>query len=848
MWAKVAWRLFWRELKNGELWVIAFALMLAVLTVVSLSGITDSVRSALMQRSSNFTAADKVLRSSSPFQPEILLQAELLGLQTAQQIQFNTMLFAGDNMQLVNVKAVSAQYPLRGKLSLDTAAGRTAVVGPGSVYLEARLAQILAVRVGDLLDVGAAKLKVGGIILEEPDAPLNLFGGQPRVMMHLSDVAATEVIQPGSRISYRYLFAGSEAKLKQLETEVKPLLSANDRWQQLDRQSAVGSALDRAERFLLLAGLLGIVLAAAAAAVAANRYSQRHQMAVAVIKALGVTAPMARKIYFSHLALVTGFASLCGLMLGLLANFAVQGILGQWIEGYQAVFSSKSAWLGIATALICSLLFSLRPVWRLTAVPAIEVLRQQTNDSRIDYWQLASGSMAVLALMWLFSGDIWLSGMLFLACAGFGLCLLGFAAVLVRVAKPMAAGQSSALKLALANLRRRLWQNSFQLMTFSLALFLTLVLYFLRAELLEQWKQQVPENAPNQFLVNMTATEKDQIAQQLQQAGLTTGTFYPMISGRVLAVNGEMLQEPEQDDATASRSTSEQQSSEQSSGQSAQQSTTEATPRRQGFGRELNLSWLSELPANNQIKAGRWFDGPAQVSVEQQQAERLRLKLGDKLTFAIGGQQFDATVSSFRKVDWNSLQPNFFMLLSPDLMEHFPATYLTAFYLPETQQPVLTALLKQFPTVSVISVAVILQQVTSIIDQVSLALTLILVLVFAAAVLVLVAQVQATVEQREQELAILRTLGARGRFLRQAVLYEFAALGLLAGIFATILAETLLAIVQMRMFQLPFNLHQSLWGIGPVAGVLLLTLLGALLLRGILQPTPASLIRRALHN
>lgn len=847
MWAKVAWRLFWRELKNGELWVIAFALMLAVLTVVSLSGITDSVRSALMQRGSNFTAADKVLRSSSPFQPEILQQAEQLGLQTAQQIQFNTMLFAGDNMQLVNVKAVSSQYPLRGQLLLETAEGKHAVVAPGSVYLEARLAQILAVRTGDVLDVGAAKLKVGGIILEEPDAPLNLFGGQPRVMMHLSDVASTEVIQPGSRISYRYLFAGSEARLKQLETDITPLLSANDRWQQLDRQSAVGSALDRAERFLLLAGLLGIVLAAAAAAVAANRYSQRHQMAVAVIKALGVTAPLARKIYFSHLALVTGFASLFGLLLGLLANFAVQGILGQWIEGYQAVFSAKSAWLGIATALICSLLFSLRPVWRLTAVPAIEVLRQQNNDSRIDYWQLASGSTAVLALMWLFSGDIWLSGMLFLACAGFGCCLLGFAAVLVRVAKPMAAGQSSALKLALANLRRRLWQNSFQLMTFSLALFLTLVLYFLRAELLDQWKQQVPENAPNQFLVNMTATEKDQIAQQLAQAGLTTGTFYPMISGRVLAVNGEMLQEPEQDDGAAPRNNqaSKQQSSAQSS---AQQGTAAPASGRQGFGRELNLSWLSELPANNQITAGQWFDGPAQVSVEQQQAERLQLKLGDKLTFAIGGQQFDAKVTSFRKVDWNSLQPNFFMLLSPDLMEHFPATYLTAFYLPETQQSVLTALLKQFPTVSVISVAVILQQVTSIIDQVSLALTLILILVFAAAVLVLVAQVQATVEQREQELAILRTLGARGRFLRQAVLYEFAALGLLAGVFATLLAEVLLAIVQMRMFQLPFNLHQSLWGLGPVTGVLLLTVLGALLLRGILQPTPASLIRRALHN
>ncbi len=841
MLVKIAWRLFWRELKNGELWVVAFALMLAVLTVVSLSGITDSVRSALMQRSSNFTAADKVLRSSAPFQNEIFTQAQALGLQTAKQIQFNTMVFAGDNMQLVNVKAVSGEYPLRGQLLLDTANGQISQLQQGMLYLEPRLAQMLNVQIGAKLDVGAATLTVGGFIVEEPDAPLNLFGGQPRVLMHLADVPATQVIQPGSRISYRYMFAGNTSALTQLVDDTAALLTANDRWQQLDRQSAVGSALDRAERFLLLAGLLGIVLAATAAAVAANRYSQRHQMAVAVIKALGMTSAQARQIYFSHLLLVTCFASVLGLLLGLAANFAVQGFLSQWIDGYQAMFSAKALWLGIATALICSLLFSLRPVWRLTAVPAIQVLRQQSASWQMDYWQLASGSAAVLLLMWLFSGDLWLSGMLFLACAGFGLCLLGFAALLVRFAKPMAAGQSSALKLSLANLRRRLWQNSFQLMTFSLALFLTLVLYFLRAELLEQWKQQVPENAPNQFLVNMTAVEKDQIAAQLQAAGLSTGTFYPMVSGRVLAVNGETLDEPEQD--AGGQASSNAQDSEQTNSKKP-----EEKPRREGFGRELNLSWLQELPANNQLTEGRWFSGKAEVSVEQQQAQRLQLKLGDTLSFAIGGQQFDAKVTSFRKVDWNSLQPNFFMLLSPDLMATFPATYLTAFHLPASKQQVLSTLLKQYPTVSVISVDAILLQVSQIIDQVSLALTLILILVFTAAVLVLVAQVQATVEQREQELAILRTLGARGRFLQQAVLFEFAALGLLAGVFATLLAEILLSVVQLRMFQLPFTPHYSLWGIGPVAGLLLLTGLGAILLRGILKPTPASLIRRALHN
>jgi putative ABC transport system permease protein len=378
-----------------------------------------------------------------------------------------------------------------------------------------------------------------------------------------------------------------------------------------------------------------------------------------------------------------------------------------------------------------------------------------------------------------------------------------------------------------------LWQNSFQLMTFSLALFLTLVLFFLRTELLAQWQQQVPPDAPNHFLVNIAANEKQQVEQQLTQAGLQVGAFYPMVSGRVTAVNKQTLAEPDSQAANA-----------------AKPANNQTAPARQGFGRELNLTWLADLPQSNKVTAGQWFsaDSKGQVSVEKEQAERLQLKIGDTITFAIGGEQFDATVSSFRQVDWNSLQPNFFMILSPDLMEKFPAVYLTAVYLPEQQQNALVELVRQFPTISVISVGAILAQVNDIIDQVSLALTFILLLVFAAAVLVLTAQTQASIEQRQQELAILRTLGAKGRFLRQAVLFEFAALGLLAGIFATVLTELVLALLQVRMFDLAFRLHTSLWAIGPILGVVLLTVLSVVLLRGILKPAPAQVIRQTLFG
>lgn len=860
MWPNVAWRLFWRELKRGELWVIAFALCLAVFTVVSLSGITESVRSALAQRSANFIAADKILRSSLPFNDAIFEKAAALKLKSAKQIQFSTMVFAGDHMQLVSVKAVSASYPLRGLLTLRQNEAVDAAIVPtfhqGEVFLEPRLLQLLQIKTGDMIEVGVSQLKVAGVIAEEPDAPLSVFGNAPRLLMHVDDVAATQVIQPGSRIGYRYQFAGSDALLTQLETEVKPLLTLHDRWQKLDRGSAVGSALDRAEKFLLLAGLLGIVLAACAAAVAASQYSQRHAMSVAVIKALGVTTATARKIYASHLSLVTLLSVSIGLALGQLASSGAQWAIVKWLGDYQAEFSSRPLWLGLLTALICAGLFSARPIWRLAAVPALNVLRQRQQEWQFDSWHLATGAIAVWLLMWLFSGDLWLSAWLFLLCVVFAALLLGMAAILVKVAKPMAAGQSSALRLALANLRRRLWPNSFQLITFSLALFLTLLLYFLRAELIGQWQQQVPVGAANQFLVNITEAEKPQISALLAKNQLTAGNYYPMISGRVLSVNNETLTDPDAENSenaqSENRDTAERKKGEQQADQAVTANAntdSQTAERRRGIGRELNLTWLTDMPPNNEVVQGQWFvdGGKGEVSVEVELAERLDLAIGDSIGFSVGGQQFSAKVSSFRKVDWNSLQPNFFMILSPDLMATFPATYLTAFYLPPTQQPLLNQLARQFPTISVLSVDNILKQINDIIAQVSLALTVILALVFAAAVLVLVAQVQATLEQRQQELAILRTLGAKTVFLRRAVLAEFAALGLMAGVFATVLAEILLAVLQVRLFELPFSLHWNLWWIGPGLGMLLITGLGFLLLRKLLILDAPTLLRRALQ-
>lgn len=828
MWASIAWRLFWRELKRGELWVIAFALFLAVFSVVSLSGITQSVKIALEQRSAQFIAADRVLGSTQAFNPEIITLAQQQGLAVAQQMQFDSMLFSEQEMQLATIKAVSPSYPLRGELilhrSASLTAGELASLTPGQIWVEPRLLDLLGVTVGDSVELGSSQLQIGGVIVNEPDAPLSVFGGAPRVIMHLDDVAASGIVQPGSRISYRYLFAGTNPQLDNFANAVKPLLTVHQRWRDRDQQSAIGGALERAERFLLLAGLLGIVLAACAAAVAANRYSQRHVQAVAIIKALGATTAQVRRIYVSHLALVVLFSLLLGLVAGQLVLLMAESAILHYVGDFRPELSFRPLWLGSLTCVLCASLFAARPLWQLTITPAIQVLKQPATVFNFDKWQLVSGAVAVFALMWLFSGEWLISIGLFLVCGIFIALLLGVAALLVKAAKPVAAGQSSAGKLAFANLRRRLWANSFQLITFSLALFLALLLYFVRAELIGQWQQQIPPGAPNHFLVNVTEAQRSELTEFAARHQLQSEPFYPVVRGRLVQLNQQVMRE---------EATKEDRSQQQT-----------------GIGRELNLTWLEALPGANKIHSGQWFSAQSrgEVSVEQELAERVGIVLGDTLQFSIGGQMIAAQVTSIRTVDWNSLQPNFYMILSPDLLQDFPASYITAFYIEPERYQLVNQLARQMPTVTVLSVEAIIKQVQDIIAQVTLALSFILVIIGLAAALVLVAQVQATIEQREQELAILRTLGARYAFLRNALILEFTFLGALAGLFATVLAEVLLLTLQQRLFNLPFSFHYTLWWLGPVSGAILVSLLGWWQLRQLLRVPGGVLIRRVLQG
>lgn len=827
MLSRIAWRLFRHELSRGDLWVIAFAMLLTVFSVVTLSGITQSVRDALLQRSSQLSAADLVVRSSVRPPAQWFEVANATELSSSEIQLFNTMVYHGDAMQLTSIKAVDQFYPLRGNLVLSTARQQLERVLPGQLFVDQQLLQRLQLVIGDEIEVGLFKAKITGVIQQEPDAPLNLFGGNPRLLMSTADVAATQVIQPGSQVSYRALFAGESASIAAFKAQLEPTLAANARIQQLDRQTTLGATLDRAERFILLAGLLGIILSCCAAAVAAKRYSERQRQSIAILKAIGLTQSQSRRLYFSHLFFIVLSSAVIGMGLGQVAISASGALMSQLLSDYQPKISWLPFQLGALTALLCAGLFAARPIWMMAQTPALDVLRQGARPLKFDWLHLVLSALAVYCLMWFFSRDLMLSAILFGACAVAALVIFALAALVLRVSKPLGVGQTGSFVLALASIRRRIWPNAFQLVTFTLAIFLSLLLFFLRTELVSQWQQQLPSSAPNTFLVNINPADRTQLDAFFSQHQLVTGPFYPMVAGRVTAVNNEPLIEPDENSPSNRDGTNS---------------------RREGFGRELNLTWTSQLPTANEIVEGQWFtaNSAAEVSIESKQAERLGLEIGDKLSLQIGGFTKVATVSSIRKVDWNSLQPNFFLILSPDLMTDIPATQMTALRVPPEQAALMNEFSRSWPTVTQISVQQIITQVQEVIAQVSLALTFILCLIVAAAVLVLVAQIQSTVDERQRELALLRTLGAKTKFLRLSVIYELAMLGAIAGLLASMLAEAVLALIQQQLSGTPFNLHPEFWLLGPLIGAFCVTLVGSLLLGKVMVPTPAQVIRQAL--
>ena len=818
-----------REFRGGELGLLIAAMIIAVGTVTTIGFFVDRLQRALALESAAFIAADRVLASSEPIPPDFEASARSLGLNTTSTVEFLSMAFSEDRAQLGTVKAVADGYPLRGTLIAgDAPFARGAKVGsgpkPGEIWLESRLFASIDVAIGESLEIGQALLPATKVLIKEPDRGGGFNAVGPRILMHLDDVAATGVIQPGSRVTYKLLVAGDGAALQTWSESVTRSLPDGIRlFGVRGGAEQIGRALERAERFLLLGSLLAVVLAGIAIALSAHRFAERHFDHIALLKTVGATPGKIDQLFLGMFVILGVSTTLFGSLLGVTVQWGVAEVLAPFIPVALPAPGLSPLLLGGATGAICLLAFALPPILALRDVSPSRVIRREIDEAApARRWSYVSGVVGTLALMVWYSGDVMLTLLILSGVVVIGALLAGVSLALLKSGQPVGMLAGSALRLAMAGIRRRQKENLVQVMTFGLAIMLLLLIFLVRTSLLLEWQQQIPEDAPNHYALNITPQELPGLAGQLTDAGIKISPAYPMIRGRVTLINGESPKVRRED--------------------------ARGEDRAPGARSTRNLTETDTLPDDNVIIDGQWWSeasmGAPELSVESEYAEQNGLLVGDKVTFDIEGRSLEVTVTSIREVAWDNLQPNFYLILSPGSLEAFPSTVLTSFYLERGQKALLNDLLREYPTVTIIEVDAIIEQVQLIIGQVTLAIEFVLALILLAGAMVLIASLQASMDERMRQFVILRTLGAANGLILKSLAFEFLVLGAMAGLVAALGAEVSVYYLETQVFELSYSGSPFLWLLGPMMGAVLISGVGLWFTRDLVRVSPAMILRQ----
>ena len=867
----LALRLLWRDWRGGEIRLLFIALVMAVTSVTGIALFTDRLEKALILESANILAADRVLISRQPPPEAILDYAESLGLRTARILSFTSMAFSDSGNMLVAAKAVSSEYPLRGEVIIADEPfirGLPIVSGPppGEVWLESRALSALDIDVGDSVFVGEAELTVSKIIIAEPDRQQAgmLDNAGPRLMLSMDDVEQTNVVQVGSRVSYRALFAGEELEtLASFSEWISEEYPGEYRIRDVrDESEEISDALNKAESFLLLGSLFAVLLAGVAIALTAKRYAERHYDYVAILKTFGCTSNEIGVIYLAIQSVLVFISIIVGCVLGWLVHHVILRLLQAVITVDLPAAGFEPFVIGSLTAVICLLSFALPPLLALRATPPLRVLRkdldQQKFGANVPY---VFGIGGTIFLVYWYSQSLVLTTVLVTAVAGIALFLSAVSYLLLRSSGSVGMKAGSAWKLAMTAARRRRKQNVLQVMVFSVTIMSLLILTLLRTDLIDDWQGQLPENTPNHFMMNITESQINGIESFFAENGVDSNAFYPLISARVISVNGEIPEPEEELNADEERSsiTEDAQSEDEGSRYDQARSELDAATgnseeaEEQGQGQvqgrlgRRQVTWADDLPPDNLITDGAWWPEAVDagyVSIEDEYAGWLDIEIGDRVEFEINQQTVFAEVSSFRSVRWDNMQPNFFIIFSPGTINHLGATFISTALMERDQKILLNDLVRLFPTMVVIEIDALIEQVQNIIAQVTSAIELISVLVLVCGALVLLACVNATLDERFHENAILRTLGAGKRLILSSLLIEFASIGALAGIIATIGAEGSLYYLQEEVFEQEFNVHYWVLVAGPLLGMVLIAGLGMNSTRQVVSTSPLNVLRK----
>jgi putative ABC transport system permease protein len=834
------WRLAaqqaWRDLRAGELRLVLVAVLLAVAALTAVGFFADRLQAGLTRDAAQLLGGDAVISSDRPLPPAFEARARADGLVTARTAAFPSMARAPDEKggasRLVAVKAVTSGYPLRGRLTVDDGHGEQAVQAgpaPGEVWADAAVLDGLGLKLGDTLMLGDARLRLVRIIVIEPDRGAGFLNLAPRVMLNEADLQATGLIQPASRVTYRLAAAapaGREAAARAFTqwagSTIKQQGLRGTRVESLEQgRPEMRQTLDRAEKFLNLVALLAALLAAVAVAIAARDFVQRHLDDCAMLRVLGL--PQRRiagafAIEFLGLGLL---ASGAGVAAGLAMHTVFVALLGSLVPAGLPAPGLWPALFGLGVGLTLLLGFGLPPVLQLARVPPLRVIRRDVGSVRpASLGVLLAGAASFAALLLAVARDATLG---LIAVGGFATALALFAlfAWLAVAGLRRAVPEARAprwLVLATRQIAARPAFSVLQVSALAVGLMALALLVLLRTDLIDSWRASTPQDAPNRFVINVQPDQAAAFRAALAETGVAPGyDWYPMIRGRLVAINGQPTGERFAGDERARRT----------------------------IEREFNLSHVRAMPAHNQVVAGHWTDGESDgLSIEQGVAQTLGVRLGDTLRFDIAGTLHEARISSVRKVDWGSMRANFFVLYPVDEMPGLPATFMAAFRAPERAgfDNELTA---RFPNLTVIDVSASVRQLQQVLDQVIRAVEFLFSFTLATGLAVLFAAVSATREARAREYAVMRACGAGARLLGQVQRVELLGVGALAGLLATLAAVAVGGALARYAFEFPWTAAPWVPLLGAVAGAVLALAAGWWSLRGLLHRPVMDTLRRA---
>lgn len=856
---RLSWRGLWRDFRTNDVRALLLALTLAVAAATMIGFFLDRLERGLTRQAGQLLGGDLVLEQSRPFADEIRAELSKAGFALSDRVGMVSMVSQGDGFSPASLKAVDDAYPHYGVSLVDRGQGPESLThgpAPGSVWIAPRLEVLLDLSPGDTLQVGQASLRVDGVIEREADPSAGFGSFNPRVMMHVDDLPATGLIQVGSRIDYELLAAGPASALDAIERRLAQWRAQGIETQDVRRdRPRLGSALARADRYLSLAGLAAVLLAGVAVAMATRRYVERHLDTAALLRSFGATQRELGGLFALQLLWLALMASLLGALLGLVGQALLLMLLGGVLPVDLPAPGPLPLVMGVLTALAVLVGFAGPTLLRLRRVSALKVLRRELDPLPASAWLVQGVAAAIFGtLLWLYSGDLGLALVLLFGggIALFALWWLGsllLKTLLKACARlPRGGGGSGgikdgllqALRIGGSQLARRREASLGQLLAFATTLFAMAMIAMVRGDLLSAWQDQLPDDTPNHFAINIQPQEREAFEARLSELALSRSALYPMVRGRITAINGKPPREVVPLEAQGNNA----------------------------LNRELNLTWSAELPEGNRVVAGEWPAAAgsaaetavesgdqgwygsvaaepgttdaafAEISLEAELARDLGLELGDVLTFSVGSEQVDGRITSLRDLDWDSFQPNFYVIFPPGMLDGFGHSFITAFYLDGEQRDSIRTLVTQFPGVTLLDVDAILLRVRDVLNQVTRAVELVLIFVLLAGCSVLYAALTASGPARAHEGGVLRVFGAGQGTLARVQAAEFVLLGLASGLLAALLAELAAAGLYLGWLDLAPRPHLWLWVVLPLGGALLVGSIGHWLSRSLRRQAP----------